>query len=129
MPLKRTALKLARKLGCLGPLEPEVTEPIPIQHMPEHGEEQDPEPGRPYQDYVESEARQYWQEIAKERNLTKPDLEEIRTAAMPILCRALRNRFGSRRYRASLFHDVKPASAVACVEFNPRRRMQSKNCA
>ena len=58
------------------------------------------EPGRPYQDFVENQARQYWQEIGKEHNLTKPTQQEIRTAAMPILCRALRNRTGHRRHVA-----------------------------
>ena len=58
------------------------------------------EPGRPYQDFVENQARQYWQEIGKEHNLTKPTQQEIRTAAMPILCRALRNRTDHRRHVA-----------------------------
>ena len=58
------------------------------------------EPGRPHQDFVESEARRYWQEIGKEHNLIKPTQEEIRVAAMPILCQALRNRTGHRRHKA-----------------------------
>ena len=58
------------------------------------------EPGRPHQDFVESEARRYWQEISHFDSLTKPDQEEIRAAAMPILCQALRNRTGHRRHKA-----------------------------
>ena len=54
----------------------------------------------PYRDFVEREARNFWHEIGNTRNLTKPTQEEIRAAAMPILCRALRNRTGHRRHRA-----------------------------
>ena len=55
---------------------------------------------RPYQNFVEREARNFWHEIGNTRNLTKPTQEEIRAAAMPILCRALRNRTGHRRHHA-----------------------------
>ena len=58
------------------------------------------EPRRPCQDFAENEAREYWQETAKEHNLAKPTRKEIRAAAMPILCQALRNRFGNQRHRA-----------------------------
>ena len=58
------------------------------------------EPGRPHQAFVESEARKYWQEIGKEHNLTKPTQDEIRAAALPILCQALRNKQGNRRHQA-----------------------------
>ena len=58
------------------------------------------EPGRPHQDFVESEVRKYWQEIGKKHKLTKPIQQEIRAAAMPILCQALRNRTGHRRHKA-----------------------------
>ena len=101
MPLKRTAQKLARKLGCLGSQEPEEqARPIAIQPGLEPDEAQDSEPARPYQAFVENEARKYWQEIAKEHNLPKPSQQEIRAAAMPILCQALRNRTGHRRHQA-----------------------------
>ena len=100
MPLKRMALKLARKLVCMDPQEQEeaVLEAIPPELEPD--EAQAVEPGRPYQDYVESEARRYWQSLGGIGSLTKPDQEEIRATAMPILCRALRNRPGSRRHQA-----------------------------
>lgn len=53
-------------------------------------------PGRPHQAFVESEADKYWRDIAKSGCLTKPTQAEIRGAAMPILCRALRNRPGGK---------------------------------
>ena len=36
--------------------------------------------GRPYQDYVESEARKYWEEMVNPGSLAKPGQEEIRAA-------------------------------------------------
>ena len=108
MPLKRMAQKMARKLMCLGPQESEEAEPIAIQPRLEPDEAHAVEPGRPYQDYVESEARRYWQSLVGrdsltigKGSLTKPDQEELRTAAMPILCLALRNRPGHRRHQAT----------------------------
>lgn len=90
MPFKRSAQKLARKLGCLGHQEPEeqATEPTAIQPGPEPDEEQAVETGRPYRDIVEAEARQYWQEITKVDSLMKPvprnmyDILPIRQDAM-----------------------------------------------
>ena len=108
MPLKRMAQKMARKLMCLDPQESEEAEPIAIQPGLEPDEAHVVEPGRPYQDYVESEARRYWQSlVGRDRltigkgSLTKPDQEELRAAAMPILCLALRNRPGHRRHQAT----------------------------
>ena len=49
---------------------------------------------RPYRDFVESEARRYWQEMVKVGSLNKPARDEIRAAAMPILCQAQRRRTG-----------------------------------
>ena len=54
------------------------------------------QPGRPHQDYVESEAERYWQEMVKVGSLTKPDLQEIRTAALPVLGLAQRYRPGPK---------------------------------
>ena len=53
---------------------------------------------RPYQDSVEREARDYWQSLGGIGSLTKPTQEEIRAAAMPILCAALRRREGRNEY-------------------------------
>lgn len=59
------------------------------------------EPGRPYRAFVEREARKYWQqESGVIGSLVKPLREEIRAAALPILCLALRNRRGSSRHQA-----------------------------
>ena len=55
----------------------------------EHDEGLAMEPGRPYQAFVENEARKYWQETMKIGSLTKLSQQEIRTVAMPILCQAL----------------------------------------
>ena len=100
MPLIKMALKLARKLVCMDPREQEEAVPEAIPPELEQDEAHAVEPGRPYQDYVESEARRYWQSLGGIGSLTKPDQEELRAAAMPILCRALRNRPGNRRHQA-----------------------------
>ena len=52
----------------------------------------------PYRDFVEREAREYWQSLGGVGSLTKPTQEEVRTAAMPILCAALRRREGRNEY-------------------------------
>ena len=49
-------------------------------------------PGRPHRDYVEGEARKYWQETVRAGSLVKPDQEELRAAALPVLCAARRRR-------------------------------------
>ena len=54
------------------------------------------QPGRPYQDYVENEAERYWQEMVKAGSLTKPDLQEIRAGALPVLGLAQRYRPGPK---------------------------------
>ena len=54
------------------------------------------QPERPYQDYVENEAGRYWQEMVKVGNLTKPDLQEIRAGATPVLGLAQRYRPGPK---------------------------------
>ena len=56
------------------------------------------EPGRPYQAFVEREAKEYWQSLGGVGSLTKPTQEEVRAAAMPILCAALRRREGRNEY-------------------------------
>ena len=88
MPLKRIAQQLepmpseeqgiAVKQPCPGPAE---AEPM--------------EPGRPYQAFVESRLRQYLRDN-NIRNLVKPAQQEIRAAALPILCQALRRRPGRK---------------------------------
>ena len=98
MPFKRMALKLARKLVCMEPQEQEDAVPEAIPSELEPDEAHAVEPGRPYQDYVESEARRYWQSLVGrdsltivKGSLTKPDQEELRAAAMPVLVWDLSN--------------------------------------
>lgn len=78
------------------------------------------EPGRPYEDYVNSEVRRFWQETVKEHNLTKPLPQEIRAAAMTILCHARRRRTGGPpRYRAHLAVDAMQLNALERGHIEP----------
>ena len=52
----------------------------------------------PYRDFVEREAREYWQSLGGAGSLTKPTQAEIRAAAMPVLGEALRRREGMNEY-------------------------------
>ncbi len=54
------------------------------------------EQGRPHQAFVEDEARRYWQEMVQAGNLSKPDLQELRAAALPVLGQAQRRRPGPK---------------------------------
>ena len=47
---------------------------------------------------MEREAREYWQSLGGAGSLTKPTQDEIRAAAVPILCQALRRREGRNEY-------------------------------
>ena len=85
-----------RKLLCCAPREQEEAEAPPRRPVPEPVACRPVQPGRPYQDYVESEAERYWQEMVKVGSLTKPDLQEIRAAARPVLGLAQRNRPGPK---------------------------------
>ena len=97
MPLKRTALEREPQ----PPQEQDEAGLIAIRPRLEPDVDQAVESGRPYQAFVESEVRKYWEEIEERgHNLTKPSKEEVRAAAMPVLCLALRNRRGSRRHQA-----------------------------
>ena len=96
MPLKT----ILRKLVCCVPREQEEaeTETMVQEEQPllEFAADEPMEPGRPYQDFVESETRKFWQEMVNVGSLTKPAQQEIRAAAMPILCQALRRRPGRK---------------------------------
>lgn len=91
MPGKRTARE--RRSGPSW--EQEQAEPAAQRPRLEPVQAGAAEPGRPYQAFVENEVRKFWQEISKDKNLVKPTRAEIRAAAMPILCRALRRRTGN----------------------------------
>ena len=85
---------------------------VPEPHSSREQEEEEPRAKRPrlepvetqpmgplpYRDFVEREARDYWQSLGGVGSLTKPTQEEIRAAAMPILCAALRRREGRNEY-------------------------------
>ena len=92
MPLK----SVLRKLVCCAFQEQDEEEVQTEQPLLELAADEPMEPERPYQDFVESEVRKYWQEMVQVGSLTKPTQEEIRAAALPILCRALRNRPGRK---------------------------------
>ena len=89
MPLNRTAQQRepypARELE-----EAEIRAEQPVL---EPTEAEAIQPGRPHQAYVESQLRQYLHDN-NIRSLVKPTREEIRAAAMPILCQARRRRTG-----------------------------------
>ena len=87
---------ILRKLVCCAPRQQEEDlEMAPLmQPGPEPVAAEPAGTGRPYQDYVESEARKYWKEMVNPGSLAKPGQEEIRAAAMPILCAAQRRRSG-----------------------------------
>ena len=92
MPL----VKLSVKREPPATPEPEEAEAPARRPMPMPVEDEPMEPGRPYQAFVEDEARRYWQEMVERRGLTKPDRQTIREAAMPILRQALQKRMGSK---------------------------------
>ena len=91
MPLTR---KTARVPEPHSSREQEEEEPGAKRSKLEPIEAKAMEPGRPYQAFVEREARDYWQSLGGVGSLTKPTQEEIRAAAMPILGAALRRRTG-----------------------------------
>ena len=81
MPLKRAAGE--RELQSPQELEQEQAQAQARVGLPasEHDEGLAMEPGRPYQVFVENEARKYWQETMKIGSLNKPSQQEIRTVA------------------------------------------------
>lgn len=92
MPLVKLSGKRERPASA----EPEEAEAPAGRPMPLPVEDEPVEPGRPHQAFVEDEARRYWQEMGERRDLTKPDRQKIREAAMPILRKALQKRMGSK---------------------------------
>ena len=95
LPIRRDAMYRAIARNNYASAEVEAMQPVP-----EPDATRAMEPERPYQAFVESEARKYWQETGKEHNLVKPARGELRAAATPILCQALSNRGGDRRHEA-----------------------------
>ena len=98
MPIKKTVL--AREPQPV-PEQEEIEERAELPAF-EPAEAEATQPERPHQAFVESQLRQYLHDN-NIRSLVKPTQEEIRAAAMPILCQARRpqNRTGPAGYRAS----------------------------
>lgn len=99
MPGKRSA-------GVRGPQsaperEMEVAEPAVKRPLQEPGEAGASKPERPHQAFVESKLRQYLRDN-NVQSLVKPTRDEIRDAAMPILCTARRRRL--RRFPLDIAH-------------------------
>ena len=90
MPL----LTSLRKLLCCALQEQEEAEAPQRHPVQEPVAGRAVQPGRPHQDYVESEAERYWQEMVKAGSLTRPDLQELRAGALPVLGLAQRYRPG-----------------------------------
>ena len=88
MPLTRKTARVPESLPSQEEEEPGAKRPRlePVETQPMGP--------LPYRDFVEREARDYWQSIGGVGSLTKPTQEEIRAAAMPILGAALRRRTG-----------------------------------
>ena len=88
MPLLKSLRKLA---ACTAGYEEETEAPArrprpePVETEPAHA-------GRPHRDYVETETDRYWREMVKIGSLPKPDQQELRAGAFPILGKALRRR-------------------------------------
>ena len=92
---------MLRKLACCAAPAREEMEDDPeraplLQPDPEPVAAGPVQAGRPHRAYVENEARRYWEEMVEAGNLSKPDRQELRAAALPLLCRAQRNRPGPK---------------------------------
>ncbi len=72
--------------------EQEQAAPVARRPRPEADEAEPMETGRPHQAFVESEARKYWQDMVYIGSLAKPDRQELRAAAMPVLIKCLQKR-------------------------------------
>ena len=96
MPLTR---KSAGEWKPHPPQEQQEAGPSAKRPRLEAAEPETTDPGRPHQAFVERRLR----EFLRDNNihaLVKPTQDEIRAAALPILCQALRNRRGNRQHRA-----------------------------
>ena len=74
---------IARKREHQPAAEQEQAAPVAQRPRPEADEVEPVETGRPYQAFVESEARKYWQDMVEPGSLVKPTKREIRAAARP----------------------------------------------
>ena len=84
---------ITRKREYQPAAEQEQAAPVARRPSPEADEDESMETGRPYQAFVEREARKYWGDMMEQRgSLVKPNPQELRAAAMPILLEGLRKR-------------------------------------
>ena len=90
MPLTRKTARDPEVLSSREQEEKEMRKELPLLEPVEAGPI---EPGRPYQDFVESKLSQYLRDN-NVRSLVKPTQAEIRAGAMPVLGQAQRNRAG-----------------------------------
>ena len=86
------------------------------------------DPERPFTPFVESETLKYWQEMVKSARLVKPEREQLRETAMPILVQGLRRRTGRKKYvdpsmaRRAVADVVQYASEQQWVMLYPRAK-------
>ena len=85
---------ITRKREYQPAAEQEQAAPVARRPLPEADEAEPVDPGRPYQAFVENEARKYWREMMQPGSLAKPGQDEIREAAKHILMKRLRRRQG-----------------------------------
>ena len=87
-----------RKLLGYAPVrqEEEEAEPPARRPLPEPAQDRPAQAERSYRDLVENEARKYWQDMVQAGGLAKPDREEVRAGALPILGLAQRYRPGPK---------------------------------
>lgn len=120
MPLFKTLRQLA---CCAAPQRDEPVAlpgrplPLPVAAGPVAGPA---DPERPNRNYVEGEARKYWQAMAVSGSLNKPDREELRATALPILVMALRRRQGNAPDTALALH--RTLQAVEAMQTHARMK-------
>ena len=114
------ALKsILKRLVCCASAERQQEQARVIQAGPEPVAAEAAGPARPYEAFIENEARKYWQDMLESGRLNKPRREQLRTAAMPILCEARRR--GMHRHSQDMAH-----CAVAALVHHVRKDWRTK---
>ena len=94
--------------------EQEQAAPV-AQHPRSESDEAEPvETGRPHQAFVEREARKYWEDMVQPGSLAKPEQQELRAAARPILLEGLRKEVGSDFFRPRS-RPIWPSTSCICT--------------
>ena len=94
MPLSTTLRKLLGRAPVRQ--EGEEAEAPARQPLPEPAQDRPAHAERPHRDYVENEARKYWQDMGQPGGLAKPDRREVRAGVLPVLGLAQRYRPGPK---------------------------------